>query len=371
MNHLSIVLLSLVFGAVLISSIPTSESVLWDLLITVNVENTPILANENPIVSGQVVDHAGKAVQNAEVQIRIGPETIITVTSDTGGFQHEFVGLQLIPGIYVANVVATSNSEKIGLASTDFQVKGDLQTYSHTAKLLETPEAAKYLNADPASFEYDPIGLTLYNHYHELQEEFLLEQSLQKEIIEQEIILDELKQISEDISQEIIEEKNPGAGTYSGISKDVFVDNLDLSIKDIIINQLNYTVSAFSEAQKAMEEVLQDGGTFEEARQAYFEKAAISQETMNSMTVINQEVEEETEDYLTSTVESTNSTSQLQSNSTDVSQTTYEELNLNFNGTSIQVGMNGTIIYLNVNGTIIELLVNGTEITQITNSSEN
>jgi hypothetical protein len=369
MNRLPLILLSLIFATILISNISTSESVLWDLLITVNVENTPILVNENPMVSGQVVDHAGKAIQNVELQIRIGAETIIITTSDTGEFQHEFVGLQLIPGIHEVNVVATSNTEKIGLASADFQVKGELQTFSHTAKLLETSEAVKYLNADPASFEYDPIGLTLYNYYQELQEEYRLEQSLQKEIIEQEIILDELRQISDDISQKVIDEKNPGAGTFSGFDKDVFIDNLDESIKEIIVNQLDYTLSIFDEAQKAMDEVLQNGGTVEEARQVYFEKASISQETMNSMTVINQE--EDVQNYLTSTIESTNSTSELQNNSTDVSNEIGDELNLNVNGTSIQVGMSGTTIYLNVNGSIIEFLVNGTEITQITNSTEN
>ncbi|MFB5598574.1 MAG: carboxypeptidase-like regulatory domain-containing protein, partial [Nitrosopumilaceae archaeon] len=188
----------------LISSISASEIVLWDLLVTTNIENSPIFANENPIVSGKVVDHAGKAIQNAEVQIRIGTETVIIATSETGEFQHEFTGLQLIPGIYVVNVVATT-TEKIGLTSIEFRVKGDLQVFSHTAELLKTPEAAKYLNSDPASFKYDPIGLTLYNYYQGLQEQYLLEQSLQKEILEQEMILDELRQISDDISQEIID----------------------------------------------------------------------------------------------------------------------------------------------------------------------
>ncbi len=369
MKQLAITALSLVFGIMLISSIPASGLVLWDLLITVNVLNDPILVNEDPFVSGQVVDHAGKPVQNAEVQIRIGAETIITSTSESGEFEHEFVGLQLIPGIHIVNVVATSSTEKIGLVSTEFQVKGELQTYSHTAKLLETPEAVKYLHADPASFEQDPIGQTLYNYYQELQEEYLFEQSLQKELIEQEIILDELRQISDDLSQQVIDEKNPGAGTYFGIDRDIFVDNLDESIKEIIVKQLDYTLSIFDEAQKAMDEVLANGGTAEEARQAYLEKAAISKETMNSLTVISQE--EQTVQSLNSTITSTNSTSLVQSNSTLVTETSSQELSLNVNGTSIQVGTSGTTIYMNVNGTIVEFLVNGTEITQITNSSQN
>jgi len=368
-NHVPSILLILAFGILLISSIPTSESVLWDLLITLNVVNDPIILNENPVVSGQVVDHAGKAIQNAKVQIRIGTETFSTNSSETGEFQHEFVGLQLIPGIHVVNVIAVSDEEKIGLKSTEFQVKGELTAFSHTAKLLETPEAMKYLNSDPADFEFNPIGFTLYNYYQRLYEEFLLEQSLQKDIEEQEKVLDELRQISVDISQEIIDEKSPGAGTFSGSDRDTFVDNLDLSIRDIIVNQLNYTLTAFTEAQNAMDEILQNGGTLEEARQAYFEKAAISRETMISMTAINQV--NSTENYLTNSTEPAEYINELQNSTNTNFDTTGDELSLNVNGTSIQVGMSGTIIYLNVNGIIIEFLVNGTEIIQITNSSEN
>jgi len=369
MNHTPSILLSLAFVILLISSIPMSESVLWDLIITVNVVNDPIISNENPVVSGQIVDHAGKPIQNAEVQIRIGAETITTTSSETGDFQHEFIGLQIIPGLHVVNVIAVSDEEKIGLASTDFRFKGEIETFSHTAKLLETPEAVRYLNSDPTDFEFDPIGFTLYNYYQKLYEKFLLEQSIQKDIDEQEKILDELRQISDDISQEIIDEKNPGAGTFSGFDRDVFVDNLDLSIRDIIVNQLNYTITVFTEAQNAMDEVLQNGGTIKEARQAYFEKAAISQETMNSMTVINQD--NSTENNLTNSTEPADYISELQNSTNTNLDTTGNELSLNVNGTSIQVGMSGTIIYLNVNGTIIEFIVNGTEIIQITNSSEN
>ena len=71
----------LLVGLVLLSSVPVSESVLWDLLITVNIENNPLLEKESPIVSGYVIDHAGKPVIGAEIQIRSGIDTVIT-TSD-------------------------------------------------------------------------------------------------------------------------------------------------------------------------------------------------------------------------------------------------------------------------------------------------
>ena len=42
---------------------------------------------------------------------------------------------------------------------------------------------------------------------------------------------------------------------------DRFVSNLDLSVKDIIVNQLNYAVTMFAEAQEAFDGVLERGIT--------------------------------------------------------------------------------------------------------------
>ena len=60
-----------------VSSIPLSESVLWDLIILAEVQNAPLVENENPIVIGKIVDHANKPVENATVQIRSGQNSVV------------------------------------------------------------------------------------------------------------------------------------------------------------------------------------------------------------------------------------------------------------------------------------------------------
>ena len=359
--------LLLVFvGVIALSSIPFSESTLWDLLITVDVQNAPLEENENPLVWGIVLDHASKPIENATIQIRSGQNTVFTTSDELGQFHYEFEGLGLLPGEHVVNVVATSFEDKMGVASTNFQVKGELSASSHTARLLETDEAKKYLNANPEDFENNSIGITLYNYYQDLQAKFLEQEAIQESINNMELELDSTRAISDDLEQKIIDEKNPGAGTFSGLKYDIFIANLDPEIRDLVSKQMNFTVNVFEEAQNAMNEVLENGGTYQEARIAYLEKATVSREMMEIITYGNQ-TELLMENSNSTTIQ--NSTSIV--NATISEEPQIEEVSMNLNGTEIQVGLSGTTIFLNINGTLVEFIVNGTEIIPVTNSTEN
>jgi len=361
------ILLGLVVAVILISNLQIANSTLWDLIIEVNLEQNPLLEGEVPVVFGTVVDHAGKPISDAEIKIRLGGNSITTTTDTLGVFAVEFFEFSEIPGFYVVNVVATSG-DKIGIKSTVVEVNGEISVSDVTEKLLSTDEAIKYLEASIEDFENDPIGLILYNYYQDLQTKLIEEQSLQAELDMIQQLIDEQREISLQLTEEAIAEENPGAGTYSGWKYYRFIGNLDYTVKDIIVNQLNYTVTVFHQAQIAMEQVLADGGTREEAMQAYYEKAAISRELMNSLTVIN-EIQNFTNSGNYTNVETD---SELVVNATDNQiNDDNSSFTLNVNGTIIDVGKTGTVIYLSINGTIIELIVNGTQIEQITNSSQN
>lgn len=348
----------------LFSNLQTTNAVLWDLQIDVKLEKNPLLVGDIPIIIGTVTDHAGKPISEAEIKIRLGQNSILTSTDATGNFSAEFPDFDEMPGSYIVNVYATSN-DRIGLKSINFQVKGELSVFSQTQKMISTPEAIKYLHSAVEDFENDPLGLKLYYHYQYLQTQFLEEQKVQLELIEQQQLIDKQRALSIELTKQIIEEENPGAGIYSGYKYDRFVSNLDDSVKDIIVMQLNYTVDVFYKAQQAMNEVLANGGTIEEARKAYYEKASISRKLMEALTLINQ---------TDSNFENTTDTGIELASSINGTENYVEEIDaglvLNVNGTLIDVGKSGSIIYLNVNGTIFKLYVNGTEISQITNSTQ-
>jgi len=361
------ILTGLIVAVILISNLQMSDSTLWDLIIEVNLEQNPLQVGENPVVFGSVVDHAGDPILDAEVKIRLGVNSIQTTTDNLGVFVVEFSEFSEIPGSYVVNVLAT-NEDKIGLKSTVFEVNGEISVSSATEKMLSTDEAIKYLNSSIEDFENDPLGLILYNYYQDLQTKLIEEQSLEAELDKVQQLIDEQREISLQLTDEAIKEENPGAGTYSGWQYYRFIGNLDYTVKDIIVNQLNYTVTVFEQAQIAMKEVYANGGTREEAMQAYYEKAAITRELMESLTVIN-EIQNFTESGNYTNIETE---SELFVNATENQiDDDNSSFTLNVNGTNIDVGKTGTVIYLSINGTIIELIVNGTQIEQITNSSQN
>lgn len=358
MSKVSPLFLGLVLSMLLFFSFPISESVLWDLLIDVTLEKNPIQVYENPIVNGTIVDHAGKPISSAEVKISLENESIITLTNATGEFRYEFENVS-VPGYYIVNVVASTNDTRKGIAQTYFQVKGPILVSSQSAYNLDLINSTHYEKINPNQSEEDPIAFTLYNYYQDLQIKFKEEEEKQKEIDEYQQYLQERRRIANELQEKIIEEENPGAGTYSGWKYDKFVDNLDLDVKEIIVNQLNYTINVFEEAQLAMEEVLENGGTMAEAREAYYEKAAVPRELMESLSsnqieevgfagVINSTLNNEVGEIINNQTQNDSGTENATKNTS----------------TTIEIPENVTTIFLNVNGTVIELFVNGTEISQ-------
>jgi len=56
--------------------------------------------------------------------------------------------------------------------------------------------------------------------------------------------------------------------------------SLNPEIRDLVASQLNFTKNTFEEAQKLRDEILANGGTYEEARQAYLDKISFPREVL-------------------------------------------------------------------------------------------
>jgi len=263
----------------LFSLIPTSEAELWDLVIELNVQKGAIYSGETVVVTGKVVDHAYKPIIEAEVFIRTGLDTTIAFTDPYGVFRGEFEDFQRVPGTYAVNVIASLNG-KTGLSSTQFQVKGDISPVSALQEKLSTDEARKYLSANESNFEKDPIGQTLFKYYHGLLEELILEQREASQLTEEQIYLEQQRTIAENLRNQDIEQFNPSAGTYGGYQYDDYINSLNPEIRDLVVNQINFTKNTFEEAQKLRDEILANGGTYEEAREAYLDMISFPREVL-------------------------------------------------------------------------------------------
>ena len=274
------------------STIQTSEAELWELIIDMSVENEIIQSGETVVVTGKVVNHAYKPIRGAEVFIRAGAETTKVFTDPWGVFKGEFKDFQRIPGTYTVNVISSWYG-MTGLSSAQFQVKGDASPVSALQEKLSTDEARKYLGSKESDFEKNPIGQTLFKYYHDLLDKLTLEQKEASKPLAEQLFIEQQKKIANDLRDKAIEELKPGFGTYGGYQYESYISALDPEIRDTIINQLKFTKNTFEEAQKIRSEIIANGGTVEEARQAYLDMISLPKEVLEEF---NQKVTNEVEE---------------------------------------------------------------------------
>ncbi len=261
------------------SFIQSSEAELWDLIIELNVEKGEIYSGENVVITGKVVDHAYKPIRGAEVLLRAGTDTTKVFTDPWGVFRGEFQNFERVPGTYTVNTVATWY-DMTGLSSTQFQVKGEVSKITILQEQLSTEHARNYLGADESNFENDPIGQTLFKYYHGLLDELIIENKKAREPNAHQIHIEQQRKIAEDLRKQAIEEYDPKAGIYEGYKYDDYINSLNPEIRELVISQLDFTKNVFEEAQKVREEILANGGTYEEARQAYFEMITVPRDVI-------------------------------------------------------------------------------------------
>ena len=341
-----------------------SEAIQWDLLIQANVENSPLYSGERPIVSGIIVDHASKPVPKATVNIKSGSMSIFTTTSQSGEFMAELGKQDRTPGNYIVNISATSQEGKTGIASIQFQIKGEISPVAISLGKLSTTEAKKYLNANPEDFEKDPIGFMLYNYYQKLYKEYLEDEKLYEKVVQEKAIIEKQKEINSKNRLKAIDEFQPGMGIFSGPQYENYVNSLDEEVKDTVIKHLNFTKNLVEEAQEVRIAILENGGTAEEAQLAYLEKISTSREMIENLD--NPLWKKSTDSYKNSTSSDTNSENlNATKGLTNEESSANNPIKVNVDGINVEVEYNESIFFINVNGTILEFLVNGTNVSLI------
>ena len=341
----------------------TSEAIQWDLLIQANVENSPLYSGDRPIVSGIILDHASKPVHKATVNIKSGTMSIFTTTSQSGEFMAELGKQDRIPGNYIVNISATSQEGKTGIASIQFQIKGELAVTTVNQEKVSTPEAKKFLEASPEDFDKNPIGFILYNYYQKLYQEYLEDEKLSEKLAQQQALIEEQKEIENKFRLKAIEEFQPSMGIFSGPQYENYVNSLDEEVRDTVVKHLNFTKNLVGEAQVLRNEILENGGTAEEAQLAYLEKISTSREMIENLDSYFESLEDNA-NKISETIDG-NLTNSNSTESTNEDTTTKTPIKANANGVIVEVEFDESIFYVNVNGVILEFMVNGTEITQV------
>ena len=290
------VIIGLFSFLMLFSFIPSSQAELWEFVVELDMEKRVVYSGDTVVVTGRVVDHAYDPTRGVEVLIRTGADTTKAFTDTDGTFRGEFVDFQRVPGTYIVNVVASWYG-MTGLSSTEFQVKGDTSPASILQQQLSTDQARKYLSANESDFEKNPIGQTLFKYYHGLHDQLVAEKKEANKPNEELIFLEQQRRIAENLRNQAVEEYQPGFGTYSGYRYESYIAGLNPEIRDVVSKQLDFTQNNFLDAQKIKAEIIENGGTYEEARKAYLDRLTIPKEILEKFNESHlEESEVESED---------------------------------------------------------------------------
>lgn len=339
-----------------------AETKLWDLQIQANVENPVLNVGDIPVISGRVTDQASNPLSNVQVRVLVGTESQFSSTNKDGSFKVAMVEFSGVPGVHIVNVMATSSDGRMGIESTNFQVKGDITPSSVTQKRLSTAEAVRYLNSTREDHTNNPIGLRLYDYYQSLYQRLQEEKQLEKNLSDYAKEMSKKRENSDQSLQYAIELKKPDAGVVKSYQFNEMVGKVDKNMQGIIASQLNYTTNNFAEARMVMNQILDNGGSPEEAKRAYYEKLAIPRDTMERMTSLQPVITENATELESVTIDSI-----VVENSTVIEAPSVSYYTIN--GTNVSIGLDENIIILDINGTMVRFMINGTQLIPITNST--
>ena len=286
MNKIPILLTTFAITCIIVSStIPDSEAKLWDFIVDVEFLDDPLNERKNPILIGTVVDHAYRPLSNIDVKVTVAGESYMLETDGNGEFGKQIDVSDFKPRTYSIHVLATNDDGKKGMARTTLEISGHSEKSAKYERQLESMELANDLSKLRQNSN-DPVSVILYQHYLKLQEnvaqakyeEKLLDLPQQKIRDARQMTYEKLMQSLEDrplITREFDDSTKLGK----------FLLNLDDDKRTLFELQLNSTKLRFIEAQNIMQNILKNGGTTSDARMAYLDHLAITQEEMNSFTL--------------------------------------------------------------------------------------
>lgn len=261
-----------ILGIILVFGTTTSFAAKpWDLVIKAQFEEDQIEANQKPVIYGSVTDQVGRPVSGAELKIRFADNSITTTTDDEGNFRHEF-GEQTSQGIFSVNISATLYDLK-GFTSTTLKVGKTVSTFDD---IYYTKDFDKDLKNDP----YKALKQKQYQKFIEDQNKRKLKQN---EIEAKKMALQDKRDTASQKRSDAINATKPGAGVYSYDEQNKYISKIDPRAKDTIRAQMDYTRQVYEEAKYEMQKVLENGGSLADAKKAYFDKIASTQDEIGDV----------------------------------------------------------------------------------------
>jgi hypothetical protein len=233
------------------------------LLVTVKLEQ-----NDAYVISGLVRDEGQNPVQNARVFITTWSGTIETASDSKGAFSYELPSSPL-SGKFSVNVKAQKDGYVDGHTNTSFFVN------EKPAKNEDRPLGATFKIVTADKMRDDPLALKILQNIEQNKQQESERLKKLQEMNERQKFIEQQREIANqnllaDLSAFLVQFDpfNPRNAFVS------FVSQMDVTVQDIYWAQFNFTETKTKEGLAALQAVLDGGGTKQEARKAFYEKAA-------------------------------------------------------------------------------------------------
>ncbi|MGQ0605820.1 MAG: carboxypeptidase-like regulatory domain-containing protein [Candidatus Nitrosotenuis sp.] len=258
-------IISLILAVILVFGVtPAFAAKPWDLIIKTQFEQDQIEVNEKPVIFGNIVNHLDQPVSGVQLKIRFADNSVITTTDEDGNFRYEF-GEQQSQGVFSVSISATLYDLK-GFATATLKIGKDVSTFDDIYYSKGYDKDIKSKN--------DPYKALKQKQYQKFIEEQNKRKQKQYEIEAQRLALQDKRDVASQKRNETINATAVGAGIYSTDDQGKYISRLDPRIKDVIRAQLDYTRQIYEEAKYEMQKVLENGGSLADAKKAYFDKIA-------------------------------------------------------------------------------------------------
>lgn len=238
----------------------------WDLLVNAKFEQAEIEPGQKPTITGTITDQRGEPIFGVDVKIRFAANSVSTTTDEGGNFRYEFPE-QDNQGIFSVSIFASIHDLK-GFGKTDLKIGNGISTFED---LYYTKDFDKDLKNDP----YKSLKQKQYQKFLEDQTKRKLKHD---EVMAKKLAHQEKLDIASKKRSDAINATRPGAGIYSYEQQERYLTKVDPRVKEMLKIQMDHTRQIYEEAKYEMQKVLENGGSLQDAKKAYFDKLANTQD---------------------------------------------------------------------------------------------
>lgn len=266
-----LILVFILMGFVSMANAQVAEK----LLVSVGLQTSE---NNTPIISGIIKNEKGDPIEDAIIQISSVMGMAETKSDAYGKFVYQ---IPILPSENKLNISVKAQKEGYltGYANTSFFVRQENQTNAETKPI---DSGFKVVTSD--KIKNDPIAFKILQSIELNKQKEEERQKRLQEIEARQKFIEEQRQLA---NQDLLADLQSMVAQFDPFNPrnvfSSFVSGFDSTIQNIYWGQFNFTETKTKEGLAALEQVLNSGGTMQDARNAFYETAAISQSEINKL----------------------------------------------------------------------------------------